>query len=69
MKIFKWCLQNNIRVYPRALYRGRFPKVKIVLEYKKQIRVGKKEYNQRSLEYRNKLAEVLEWAYNNAKEK
>lgn len=68
MKILKWCINNDIRVYPKPVRHGRHAKVLIVLEYKGQIKIGKKEYTQSSEEYHNKVKEVYEWAYNTAKE-
>mgnify|MGYP003969293159 CR=1 FL=1 len=68
MMIFKWCIKNDIRVYPKPNRPGRFPKVLIVLEYKGQIKVGVKEYFQNSTEYHQKVLEIYEWAYDNANE-
>ena len=68
MKIFKWCIKNDIRVYPQPTRTGKKPPVKIVLDYKGQIKVGDIEYVQSSKEYHDKVKEVYEWAYNNAKD-
>lgn len=68
MKIFKWCIENDIRVYPEPTRTGKKPPVKLVLDYKGQIKKGKEIFSQGSEELQNKTAEVYEWAYNLAHE-
>lgn len=68
MKIFKWCINNDIRVYPKPVASGKKPKVYIVLEYKGQIKQGEKLYEQSSKEYHDKVQEIYEWAYNHAQD-
>ena len=66
MEIFKWCIKNYIRAYPEPIGPGRKQKVYIILDYKGQIKRGKKLYIQNSDEYKENLRNVYEWAYNNA---
>jgi len=68
MKIFKWCTKNDIRVYREPIRSGKKPDVIIVLDYKGQIKKGTQVFSQHTTELTNKIAEVYEWAYNNAQE-
>lgn len=66
MKIFKWCIDNDIRVYREPTRLGKKPPVIIVLDYKGQIKKGSEVFAQGSKELENKIAEVYEWAYDRA---
>jgi len=66
MKIFKWCVDNDIRVYREPTRLGKKPTVILVLDYKGQIKKGSEVFTQGSKELENKIAEVYEWAYDRA---
>ena len=66
MKIFKWCVDNDIRVYREPTRLGKKPPVILVLDYKGQIKKGSEVFTQGSKELENKIAEVYEWAYDRA---
>ena len=66
MKIFKWCINNDIRVYREPTKLGKKPTVIIVLDYKGQIKKGSQVFIQGTQELENKIAEVYEWAYDRA---
>jgi len=66
MKIFKWCINNDIRVYREPTKLGKKPTVIIVLDYKGQIKKGSQIFIQGTQELENKIAEVYEWAYDRA---
>lgn len=66
MKIFKWCIENDIRVYREPTRLGKKPTVIIVLDYKGQIKKGSQVFTQGTQELENKIAEVYEWAYDRA---
>lgn len=66
MKIFKWCIDNDIRVYREPTRLGKKPPVIIVLDYKGQIKKGTKVFSQGTQELEHKIAEVYEWAYDRA---
>jgi len=66
MKIFKWCIDNDIRVYREPTRLGKKPTVILVLDYKGQIKKGSEVFTQGSKELENKIAEVYEWAYDRA---
>ena len=66
MKIFKWCVDNDIRVYREPTRLGKKPTVIIVLDYKGQIKKGSQIFIQGTQELENKIAEVYEWAYDRA---
>ena len=66
MKIFKWCINNDIRVYREPTRLGKKPTVIIVLDYKGQIKKGSQIFIQGTQELENKIAEVYEWAYDRA---
>lgn len=68
MKIFKWCTENDIRVYREPVKAGKNPEVILVLNYKGQIKKGRQVFKQHTQELLDKTAEVYEWAYNNAQE-
>ena len=64
--IFKWCTENDIRVYREPVRSGKNPDVTIVLDYKGQIKKGTQIFKQHTSELENKIAEVYEWAYDRA---
>jgi len=66
MKIFKWCIKNDIRVYREPTRLGKKPTVIIVLDYKGQIKKGSVIFTQGTQELEHKIAEVYEWAYDRA---
>ena len=66
MKIFKWCIDNDIRVYREPTRLGKKPPVIIVLDYKGQIKKGSQVFTQGTQELEHKIAEVYEWAYDRA---
>lgn len=66
MMIFKWCTENDIRVYREPVRSGKNPDVIIVLDYKGQIKKGTQIFKQHTSELENKIAEVYEWAYDRA---
>ena len=66
MKIFKWCIKNDIRVYREPTRLGKKPPVILVLDYKGQIKKGKDIFMQGTQELEHKIAEVYEWAYDRA---
>lgn len=66
MKIFKWCIKNDIRVYREPTRLGKKPTVIIVLDYKGQIKKGSQVFTQGTQELEHKIAEVYEWAYDRA---
>jgi len=66
MKIFKWCIDNDIRVYREPTRLGKKPPVIIVLDYKGQIKKGSQVFSQGTQELEHKIAEVYEWAYDRA---
>ena len=66
MKIFKWCINNDIRVYREPTRLGKKPTVIIVLDYKGQIKKGSVIFTQGTQELEHKIAEVYEWAYDRA---
>ena len=66
MKIFKWCIKNDIRVYREPTRVGKKPPVILVLDYKGQIKKGSEVFSQGTKELENKIAEVYEWAYDRA---
>ena len=50
MKIFKWCIKNDIRVYKEPTRLGKKPPVILVLDYKGQIKKGSEVFAQGSKE-------------------
>ena len=66
MKIFKWCIDNDIRVYREPTRLGKKPPVILVLDYKGQIKKGTEVFSQGTQELEHKIAEVYEWAYDRA---
>ena len=66
IQVKKWCWKNNIRVYVQPTRQGRKPPVKIVLEYKGHIQVGKKTFKQGTDKLNETLDKVYLWAYNRA---
>ena len=66
MKIFKWCINNDIRVYREPTRLGKKPTVIILLDYNGQIKKGSQIFIQGTQELENKIAEVYEWAYDRA---
>ena len=66
IKIFKWCVDNDIRVYREPTRLGKKPPVILVLDYKGQTKKGSEVFTQGSKELEHKIAEVYEWAYDRA---
>jgi len=66
MKIFKWCIKNDIRVYREPTRPGKKPPVILVLDYKGQIKKGSEVFSQGTQQLEQKIAEVYEWAYDRA---
>jgi hypothetical protein len=66
MKIFKWCIKNDIRVYREPTRLGKKPPVILVLDYKGQIKKGSEVFSQGTQQLEQKIAEVYEWAYDRA---
>lgn len=66
MKIFKWCIENDIRVYREPTRLGKKPPVILVLDYKGQIKKGSEVFSQGTQQLEQKIAEVYEWAYDRA---